>query len=97
MWGWEDDICWCGNSDECTFTDCFRHMNNRKIKEGIFTMGLLKGTTSCPLFDNKMKIPEAIALLEQLKAEIEWEHSLEYQLALDVAIEELKKNRWRTE
>lgn len=49
----EDDICYCGNSDECNNISCFRHMSNRRIKEGIFTTGLLKGTEYCPGFKRK--------------------------------------------
>lgn len=49
----EDDICWCGNSNECNNIDCFRHLNNRKTKEGIFTVGLLKDTEYCPGFKRK--------------------------------------------
>lgn len=35
-------------------------------------------------------VDELIAIMKMLKAEIEWEHSLEYQLALDAVIEILK-------
>ena len=49
----EDDICYCGNSDECNNISCFRHTNNRRIKEGIFTVGLLKDTEYCPGFKRK--------------------------------------------
>lgn len=48
-WLFEDDICWCGNSDSCKNIDCFRHLDNRKVKEGIYTIGLLKDTEFCPL------------------------------------------------
>lgn len=34
---------------------------------------------------------EAISLLKLAKAEIEWEYPLDYQLALDMAIEALKQ------
>ena len=49
----EDDICWCANSKECEFTDCFRHLSRRKPQPApdIFTQGLLKGTEGCPYFD----------------------------------------------
>ena len=42
----EDDICWCSDSDRCDNTNCFRHMNNRKTA-GIFTAGSLMGTEYC--------------------------------------------------
>ena len=42
----EDDICWCFDSDRCDNTDCFRHMNNRKTA-GIFTGSALMGTEYC--------------------------------------------------
>ena len=52
-----DDICWCGNSnpketDYCDKTFCFRHMANRKSQEApdIFTMGMLKNTEVCPYY-----------------------------------------------
>lgn len=38
-----------------------------------------------------MDTKEAIELLKMLKAEIEWDFSLQYQIALDIAIKELKK------
>ena len=51
MWLFDDDICWCGDSDRCTNTECFRHLSNRRKSEGIdiFTMALLMGTEVCPL------------------------------------------------
>ena len=52
-WLFEDDICWCGNSDSCKNTDCFRHLDNRKVKEGIYTIALLKDTEFCPLNERK--------------------------------------------
>ena len=42
----EDDICWCSDSDKCNNTNCFRHMSNRKTA-GIFTTGSLMGTEYC--------------------------------------------------
>lgn len=52
-WLFEDDICWCYNSqlvDElgCNKVECFRHMSNRKNKKGIFTCSYLKDTPDCP-------------------------------------------------
>lgn len=38
-----------------------------------------------------MQIKKTIQCLELLKAEIEWEQSLEYQIKIDYIIEELKK------
>ena len=50
----EDDICWCGNSDTCTYTECFRHLSNKKIKDReIFTQSWLKDTELCPLKEKK--------------------------------------------
>lgn len=47
---WEDDICWCADSERCTHTECFRHMDNRTQKVGIFTMSHLMGVENlCPL------------------------------------------------
>jgi len=34
---------------------------------------------------------DVIELLELLKVEIEWEYSIEYQIALDRAIEKMRK------
>lgn len=38
-----------------------------------------------------MSDTDVIELLELLKAEIEWEYSIEYQIALDRAIEKMKE------
>ena len=38
-------------------------------------------------------VAETIECLERLKAEIEWDYSLEYQTALDDAIERIKNGR----
>lgn len=47
-----EDICWCGNSDECNHKDCYRHMSHRKVRSipNVFTCGMLKNTTVCPYF-----------------------------------------------
>ena len=46
-----DDICWCGNSDECENIECYRHTKNRRPEDGnIFTAALLKGTNLCPSY-----------------------------------------------
>lgn len=49
----DDDICWCGNSEECENKECFRHLSNKKTpnkgEKDIFTIGMLKGTEYCPL------------------------------------------------
>lgn len=45
-----DDICWCGNSDECEDTKCYRHFSNRKEKDGFFTCANLKDTDTCPSY-----------------------------------------------
>lgn len=52
----DDDICWCYNSQEeegsnCEQKNCFRHLSNRKKPESgpdIFTVSCLKGTIYCP-------------------------------------------------
>jgi len=44
----EDDICWCGNSDECDYIDCYRHTSNMP-GAGIYTMSHLMNTEYCPL------------------------------------------------
>ena len=51
----EDDICWCADSNECDNTDCFRHMSNMKIT-GIFTCSSLMNTEYCE--NNKEKTME---------------------------------------
>ena len=43
-----DDITWCGN--ECSHTECERNIANRLSHEGLFSMALFKGTTTCPLY-----------------------------------------------
>ena len=47
-----DDICWCGNSDECDDVKCYRNTKNRNWKEdgNIFTAALLKNTNLCPSY-----------------------------------------------
>ena len=48
-WIFDDDHCWCGDSESCHHTDCFRHMSNRKPQSApdIFTAAMLKGTPDC--------------------------------------------------
>lgn len=48
-WLFEDDICWCGDSDTCENKECFRHLDNRTVKEGIYTISCLRHTDICPL------------------------------------------------
>ena len=50
MW-WDDDICWCADSERCTNYECFRHLDNMKDKTYpcIFTCSNLMGTEICPL------------------------------------------------
>jgi len=60
--GWfEDDICWCSNSNlkgekGCDKTDCFRHLSNRKpqARPNIFSCGFLKNTPSCPYYKKEV-------------------------------------------
>lgn len=56
-WLFDDDICWCANSDECENVECFRHMSHRKPQHqpDIFTCGALKGTPDCPYYKEKEK------------------------------------------
>ena len=52
----EYDICWCADSDRCTHTECFRHLENKPIEERIFTMSHLMGEENlCPEFDKEGK------------------------------------------
>lgn len=51
MW-FDDDICWCADSDRCKNTECFRHMSNRRSAVAgpdIFTCACLMSTEICPL------------------------------------------------
>ena len=52
-----DDICWCGDSERCNITDCFRHLNNRRPQPtpDIFTMALLQNTPDCPFYDSEQE------------------------------------------
>ena len=45
----KDDICWCADSHNCKHDDCFRHMNNRTSRTGIFTISHLMWTELCPM------------------------------------------------
>lgn len=64
--GWfDDDICWCGNSNlkgekGCDRIECFRHLSNRKpqARPDIFTCGSLKNTPDCPYYKEKEKCSE---------------------------------------
>jgi len=48
----DDDICWCSDSDHCDKFECFRHMTNRmQSSDFVFTSGSLMGTTDCPYFE----------------------------------------------
>ena len=46
---WQGDICWCMDSERCTNTECFRHMDNKSDSEKIFTCSYLMGTEYCPM------------------------------------------------
>lgn len=48
----DSDICWCGNSNICKQTDCFRHLSNKNGEEKIFTCANLMWTEICPYFGN---------------------------------------------
>ena len=48
----DDDICFCADSDKCKMTKCFRHMSHHKRPTSgpdIFTCSHLMGTDVCPL------------------------------------------------
>ena len=53
----DDDICWCADSDKCKNKECFRHFDNfddfynrtHTPRERIFTMGHLMWTEYCEL------------------------------------------------
>ena len=49
----DDDICWCADSEKCSNTDCFRHMSNRKEVAGIFTTSHLADTEYCVEYKEK--------------------------------------------
>jgi hypothetical protein len=54
-WFFDDDICWCGNSDICNITECFRHMSNRKPQTppDIFTQAAFMNTPDCPYYEEQ--------------------------------------------
>ena len=54
----EDDICWCADSQNCKNDECFRHMNNRTVRQGIFTMSHLMWTDLCPLKEETEEVIE---------------------------------------
>lgn len=60
-WWIDDDICWCGNSNECTDTKCYRHFSNRKPKGGLFTCANLKDTDICPSYFSLNKEEENVS------------------------------------
>lgn len=54
MYEWiHDDITWCGN--ECSHTDCERHLSNRLTKGGMYSAALFKGTEMCPYANESEK------------------------------------------
>lgn len=51
MW-FDEDICFCADSDRCKNTECFRHLSHHRKPEvgpDIFTCGKLMGTEYCEL------------------------------------------------
>lgn len=50
---WDNDICWCADSDKCKIKECFRHLSNKPVVKGtdIFTMSHLFGSEMCPFFE----------------------------------------------
>ena len=56
IWAWmHDDITWCGNSEECSNTSCYRHLQNKISKDVVYSSSNFKGTEMCPLFKEKDK------------------------------------------
>ena len=51
----EDDTCWCADSNICNITECFRHLNNRKPHPtpDIFTMASFQNNPDCPYYDSE--------------------------------------------
>lgn len=49
----QDDICWCADSDHCGITECFRHLSHRTPQStpDIFTTGCLQDTPNCPYYE----------------------------------------------
>lgn len=56
----DDDICWCSDSDRCDKFECFRHMTNRMRQPelGVFTSASLMGTIDCPYFEGEKEEDE---------------------------------------
>lgn len=56
----DDDICWCSDSDRCDKFECFRHMTNRMHQSelGVFTSASLMGTRDCPYFEEEKEEDE---------------------------------------
>ena len=51
----EYDICWCADSERCTHTECFRHLENKPEEVNFFTMAHLMGEENlCPEFDKEV-------------------------------------------
>lgn len=56
----DDDICWCSDSDHCDKFECFRHMTNRmQSSDFVFTSGSLMGTADCPYFEGERNQEES--------------------------------------
>lgn len=51
----DDDICWCGDSEICNITECFRHISNRTPQPSpdIFTCAKLMNTPICPYYEEQ--------------------------------------------
>ena len=46
-----DDITWC--AEECSHTECERHLNNKINKTGFYSAAMFRNTETCPLNDKK--------------------------------------------
>ena len=46
----DDDICWCGDSNRCDKKECIRHMSNRtpQPEPDLYTCAQFMGTKDCP-------------------------------------------------
>lgn len=47
-----DDITWCCEK-ECPNTECVRNLANRRVKTGLYSVAMLKGTELCSLTEGR--------------------------------------------
>lgn len=88
-----DDITWCGN--ECYNTACERNMANKLSHEGLFSMALFKGTTTCPLNrltgNNKKKGQKVMNKKELVEKLIEKSGEKKAEKVLNAFVETVKE------